>query len=140
MLLPLRFFAISQTALFEFSRVGAARRQTLSDDLTPGGTQVGGVIKEARGWKVDLDNPDLEIHIELLTNERFTSSARSAGLAACPRVRPAALLPDVRRHRFTGGGAPDDEARSARSPSFIFTAIPSSRRHRRTRRVSSCGC
>ena len=33
--------------------------------------EIGGRIKEARGWKVDLGNPELVIHVEFLTNDVF---------------------------------------------------------------------
>ena len=33
--------------------------------------EVGGRIKEAKGWQVDLDNPELTVHVEALTDEAF---------------------------------------------------------------------
>src|SRR5262245_29336182 len=33
--------------------------------------EVGGRIKQARGWRVNLDEPDFEIHVELLTDQAF---------------------------------------------------------------------
>ena len=33
--------------------------------------EVGGRIKDARGWKVDLSKPDFTIHVEALTGEAF---------------------------------------------------------------------
>src|SRR3954464_28105 len=33
--------------------------------------EVGGRIKEARGWKVDLSDPEFTIHVEALTNDAF---------------------------------------------------------------------
>ena len=33
--------------------------------------EVGGRIKEAKGWTVDLDDPELTIHVEALTTDAF---------------------------------------------------------------------
>src|SRR5687767_6702911 len=33
--------------------------------------EVGGRIKTARGWRVNLEEPELVVHLELLTNEAF---------------------------------------------------------------------
>ncbi len=46
--------------------------------------QVGGLIQEARGWKVDLDNPELEIRVELLTNEAFYFFGKERGPGGLP--------------------------------------------------------
>ena len=46
--------------------------------------QVGGLIQEARGWKVNLDNPDLEIHVELLTNQAFYFFGKERGPGGLP--------------------------------------------------------
>jgi tRNA uracil 4-sulfurtransferase len=46
--------------------------------------QVGGSIKEARGWKVDLDNPELEIHVELLSNDAFYFFGKERGPGGLP--------------------------------------------------------
>ena len=46
--------------------------------------QVGGLIQEARGWKVDLDNPDLEIRVELLTKEAFYFFGKERGPGGLP--------------------------------------------------------
>ena len=45
---------------------------------------VGGRIKSARGWKVDLENADLVIHIELLTNEAFYFFGKERGPGGLP--------------------------------------------------------
>src|SRR5919106_4011564 len=41
--------------------------------------EVGGRIKEARGWRVDLEHPELVVHVELLTNEAFYFFAKERG-------------------------------------------------------------
>jgi thiamine biosynthesis protein ThiI len=46
--------------------------------------EVGGRIKEARGWTVDLDNPDLEIHVELLTDQAFYFFGKERGAGGLP--------------------------------------------------------
>ena len=70
--------------------------------------EVGGRIKEAKGWTVDLDEPELEIRLELLTDQAFYffGKHREAGNRDVPGVG----LPALRRHRLAGGLAPDDEA------------------------------
>jgi tRNA uracil 4-sulfurtransferase len=45
---------------------------------------VGGRIKEARGWPVNLDEPDLEIHVELLTNQAFYFFGKHRGPGGLP--------------------------------------------------------
>jgi tRNA uracil 4-sulfurtransferase len=46
--------------------------------------EIGGRIKEARGWKVDLSNPQLTIHVELLTNEAFYFFGKERGPGGLP--------------------------------------------------------
>ncbi|HEY6363053.1 MAG TPA: tRNA uracil 4-sulfurtransferase ThiI [Vicinamibacterales bacterium] len=46
--------------------------------------EVGGRIKEARGWKVDLDNPELVIHVEMLTDEAFYFFDKERGPGGLP--------------------------------------------------------
>jgi thiamine biosynthesis protein ThiI len=46
--------------------------------------EVGGRIKQARGWTVDLDNPDLEIHVELLTDQAFYFFGKERGAGGLP--------------------------------------------------------
>ena len=45
---------------------------------------MGGRIKSARGWKVDLENADLVIHIELLTDEAFYFFGKERGPGGLP--------------------------------------------------------
>jgi thiamine biosynthesis protein ThiI len=52
--------------------------------------EVGGRIKEARGWTVNLDDPELVIHVELLTNQAFYFFGKERGPGGCRRGRPAA--------------------------------------------------
>jgi thiamine biosynthesis protein ThiI len=46
--------------------------------------EVGGRIKEARGWRVDLENADLVVHVELLTNEAFYFFGKERGAGGLP--------------------------------------------------------
>ena len=46
--------------------------------------EVGGRIKIARGWKVDLENADLVIHMELLTDEAFYFFGKERGPGGLP--------------------------------------------------------
>ena len=46
--------------------------------------EVGGRIKEAKGWRVDLDNPEFTIHVEALTGEAFYYFGKEAGPGGMP--------------------------------------------------------
>ena len=46
--------------------------------------EVGGRIQEARGWKVDLENADLVVHVELLSDEAFYCFGKERGAGGLP--------------------------------------------------------
>jgi thiamine biosynthesis protein ThiI len=46
--------------------------------------EIGGRIKEARGWRVDLGNPALTIHVEALTEEAFYYFGKEPGAGGLP--------------------------------------------------------
>ena len=46
--------------------------------------EVGGRIKEARNWTVDLDEPELTIHVEALTDEAFYYFGKERGAGGMP--------------------------------------------------------
>jgi thiamine biosynthesis protein ThiI len=46
--------------------------------------EVGGRIKEARGWTVDLGRPELTIHVEALTDEAFYYFGKEPGAGGLP--------------------------------------------------------
>jgi len=46
--------------------------------------EIGGRIREARGWTVDLDDAELTIHVELLTNEAFYFFGKLRGSGGLP--------------------------------------------------------
>lgn len=46
--------------------------------------EVGGRIKQARGWNVDLDEAELTIHVELLTSEAFYFFGKERGAGGLP--------------------------------------------------------
>ena len=46
--------------------------------------EVGGLIKQAKGWRVDLDNPALTIHIEMLPKHAFYFFGKEPGAGGLP--------------------------------------------------------
>lgn len=46
--------------------------------------EVGGRIHEARGWKVDLTNPELTIHVQMLTRDAFYYFGKERGAGGLP--------------------------------------------------------
>jgi len=46
--------------------------------------EIGGRIKQARGWNVDLDDAELTVHIELLTREAFYFFGKERGPGGLP--------------------------------------------------------
>jgi thiamine biosynthesis protein ThiI len=64
----------------------SARRAEKSFPLTSPQIEreVGGRIKEARGWKVDLDNPALRVYVELLPAGTFYFFGKEAGAGGLP--------------------------------------------------------
>jgi thiamine biosynthesis protein ThiI len=46
--------------------------------------EVGGRIKEAKGWRVNLDDPELTIHVEALTSEAFYYFGKERGAGGMP--------------------------------------------------------
>jgi thiamine biosynthesis protein ThiI len=46
--------------------------------------EVGGRIKQARGWRVSLDDPEFTIHVEMLTGEAFYYFGKERGAGGLP--------------------------------------------------------
>ncbi|MBM3770745.1 MAG: tRNA 4-thiouridine(8) synthase ThiI [Acidimicrobiia bacterium] len=46
--------------------------------------EVGGLLKQARGWRVDLSQPSLTIHIEMLTDQSFFFFDKEPGAGGLP--------------------------------------------------------
>ncbi len=46
--------------------------------------EIGGRIKQARGWSVDLDDAELTVHVELLTTEAFYFFGKERGAGGLP--------------------------------------------------------
>jgi thiamine biosynthesis protein ThiI len=46
--------------------------------------EVGGLIKQATGWRVDLEQPDLTVHIEMLTDHAFYFFGKEPGAGGLP--------------------------------------------------------
>ncbi len=77
--------------------------------------EVGGRIKQAKGWTVNLDDPAFTIHVEALTGEAFYYFGKEAGPGGMPTgVSGRVVASALRRHRFAGGGVSIDEARLPR--------------------------
>ena len=70
--------------------------------------EVGGRIKMAKGWRVDLDHPELTIHVEMLTRRRLlllregSRSRRPADGGQRPGRLPAVRAGSTRRLRPGG--------------------------------------
>ena len=88
--------------------------------------EVGGRIKEVKGWRVDLDHAALTIHLEMMTDRRILFLREEAWRrrTADRHRRPCRVSP-FGGHRFAGCRLPDDAARllgTARS----FSQLPDS--------------
>ncbi len=46
--------------------------------------EVGGLIKQEKGWRVDLESPALTIHIEMLSNDAFYFFGKEPGAGGLP--------------------------------------------------------
>ena len=71
-----------QPASFRLSARRADKRFPLTSPEIE--REVGGRIKEARGWTVNLSRPELTIHVETLTDEAFYSFGRERGAGGLP--------------------------------------------------------
>jgi thiamine biosynthesis protein ThiI len=69
-------------ATFRVSARRADKRFPLSSPQIE--REVGGRIKEARGWTVNLAEPELTIHVEALTGEAFYSFGKERGAGGLP--------------------------------------------------------
>ena len=72
----------TQTSTFRVSARRADKRFPLTSPQLE--REVGGRIKDARGWKVDLSNPELTIHVEALTDEAFYYFGKEPGAGGLP--------------------------------------------------------
>lgn len=71
-----------QTDTFRVSARRADKRFHLTSPQME--REIGGRIKEARGWRVDLGNPGLTIHVEALTDEAFYYFGKEPGAGGLP--------------------------------------------------------
>ncbi len=71
-----------QPATFRLSARRADKRFPLTSPEIE--REVGGRIKEARGWTVDLNRPELTIHVETLTDEAFYFFGKERGAGGLP--------------------------------------------------------
>ena len=103
--------------------------------------EVGGLIKEAKGWRVDLDDAGADDPPRDAAGPRVLFLRQGAGRRrAADRHRRARGVPAVGRHRLAGGGVPDDAARLLGAARSTFTAIRSCRARRRRRCARSPRC
>ena len=78
----LRDLGDRQAKTFRVSARRADKRYPLTSPQIE--REVGGRIKEAKGWTVDLSNPELTIHVEALTNEAFYLFGKERGAGGLP--------------------------------------------------------
>ena len=78
----LRDLGDQQTDTFRVSARRADKRFPLTSPQIE--REVGGRIKEARGWRVDLAHPGLTIHVETLTDEAFYFFGKERGAGGLP--------------------------------------------------------
>jgi thiamine biosynthesis protein ThiI len=78
----LRDLGQTETGTFRVSARRADKRFPLTSPQIE--REVGGRIKEAKGWRVDLSNPELTIHVEALTNEAFYFFGKDRGPGGLP--------------------------------------------------------
>ena len=71
-----------QVSTFRVSAKRADKRFPLTSPQIE--REVGGRIKEAKGWRVDLDDPEFTIHVEALTGEAFYYFGKEAGPGGMP--------------------------------------------------------
>lgn len=64
----------------------AARRADKRHDMTSMDIErkLGAIVQAAKGWKVDLGNPDMTIHVEMLGTETFYSFGKEKGAGGLP--------------------------------------------------------
>jgi thiamine biosynthesis protein ThiI len=72
----------TQAATFRVSARRADKRFPLTSPQIE--REVGGRIKEARGWTVDLSRPELTIHVEALSDEAFYYFGKEQGAGGLP--------------------------------------------------------
>lgn len=78
----LRDLGDRQTKTFRVSARRADKRFPLSSPEIE--REVGGRIKEAKGWTVNLSNPEFTIHVETLTSEAFYYFGKERGAGGMP--------------------------------------------------------
>ncbi|MGE3512810.1 MAG: tRNA uracil 4-sulfurtransferase ThiI [Vicinamibacterales bacterium] len=89
---PLEFAPLAATILdalgprdLESFRVSARRTDKRFPFTSPQiEREVGGLIKEARGWRVDLERPALTIHVEMLPDRAFFFFGKEPGAGGLP--------------------------------------------------------
>ena len=78
--------------------------------------EVGGLIKEAKGWRVDLEHPALTVHIEMLPDGAFYFFGKEPGAGGMPSGSGGTRrVPALGRHRLAGRRLPADAPRLLRA-------------------------
>jgi len=78
----LRDLADREVASFRVSATRADKRLPFTSPQVE--REVGGLIKQARGWRVDLDEPALVVHIEMLPDGAFYFFGKEPGAGGMP--------------------------------------------------------
>ena len=87
--------------------------------------EVGGLIKEATGWHVDLERPGADDPRRDAAGRRVLLLRQGAGRRRpADRHRRPRGVPAVGRHRFAGRGVPDDAPRLLACCSIHFHSYP----------------
>ncbi len=89
---PHEFSALSSAILADLGDREAASFRvsaTRSDKLLPFTSpqverEIGGIIKQAKGWRVDLEHPALTVHIEMLPDGAFYFFGKEPGAGGMP--------------------------------------------------------
>jgi len=71
-----------QVSTFRVSARRADKRFALTSPQIE--REIGGRIKQAKGWKVNLDDPEFTIHVEALTGEAFYHFGKETGPGGMP--------------------------------------------------------
>ena len=102
--------AIATPASFRVSATRSDKRLPFTSPQVE--REVGGLIKEAKGWRVDLERPALTVHIEMLPGRRVLLLRQGAGRRRhAERIGRAGRVPAVGRHRLAGRRLPADAPR-----------------------------
>ncbi|HZP48420.1 MAG TPA: tRNA uracil 4-sulfurtransferase ThiI [Vicinamibacterales bacterium] len=78
----LRDLGARDAASFRVSATRADKRLPFTSPQVE--REIGGLIKQAKGWRVDLDHPALTVHIEMLSEDAFYFFGKEHGAGGLP--------------------------------------------------------